>query len=89
MSGQVRLAGAASQLIRGHSCDRNEIDAVAVALSVGEIVTQMRAIDTDRLAVRQTAHVLPDHLQREKERERERESREREGVERGGRERQR
>ena len=41
--------------------DRNEIDAVAIsAIRGGYVMPEVRAIDTDRLAVLQAAHVLPD-----------------------------
>ena len=39
-----------------------EVDAVSVALAVRQVVPQVSAVDADCLAVRQTAHILPYHL---------------------------
>eukprot|EP00636_Phaeomonas_parva_P006647 CAMPEP_0118853576 /NCGR_PEP_ID=MMETSP1163-20130328/2108_1 /TAXON_ID=124430 /ORGANISM="Phaeomonas parva, Strain CCMP2877" /LENGTH=243 /DNA_ID=CAMNT_0006786147 /DNA_START=61 /DNA_END=792 /DNA_ORIENTATION=- len=43
-------------------CHGHQVDAVAVAVAVGDVVPQVRAVHADGLAVRQAAHVLPDHL---------------------------
>mmetsp|Transcript_2357 Transcript_2357/g.6239 ORF Transcript_2357/g.6239 Transcript_2357/m.6239 type:complete len:200 (-) Transcript_2357:345-944(-) len=54
-------AGGAS-LLRRVAGDGDEVDAVAVARAVGQIVAQVRAVDADALAIWQHAHVVPVDL---------------------------
>ena len=46
----------------GASRDADEVDAVAVAAPVRQVVAQVRARGGDGLAVAQAPHVLPHHL---------------------------
>ena len=49
-------------LVHRPARDRDEVDAVAVARAVGQVVPEMRAVGADALAVGQHAHVLPVDL---------------------------
>ena len=48
--------------VGGPPGDTYEVDAVAVAGAVGDVVAEVGAVDRDALAVGQDAHVLPHHL---------------------------
>eukprot|EP00619_Florenciella_sp_RCC1007_P011265 CAMPEP_0205908434 /NCGR_PEP_ID=MMETSP1325-20131115/3214_1 /ASSEMBLY_ACC=CAM_ASM_000708 /TAXON_ID=236786 /ORGANISM="Florenciella sp., Strain RCC1007" /LENGTH=104 /DNA_ID=CAMNT_0053274635 /DNA_START=252 /DNA_END=564 /DNA_ORIENTATION=- len=41
---------------------RDQVDAVAVALAVGQVVTKVGAVQAHRLAVGEHPHVIPDRL---------------------------
>ncbi len=49
-------------LLGGISRDGHEVDAVAVALLVGDVVAQVRAVNAHGLSILEHAHVLPVHL---------------------------
>eukprot|EP00965_Chrysotila_dentata_P232875 6199243-Pleurochrysis_carterae.AAC.2 len=44
------------------ACNGHQVDAVAIALAVRKIVAEVRAVDGDRFAVLENAHVFPHHL---------------------------
>jgi hypothetical protein len=51
----------ASRRCRRRACDAHEVDAVAVALAVRQVVAEVRARETHSFAVLEAAHVFP-HL---------------------------
>eukprot|EP00326_Haptolina_ericina_P010640 CAMPEP_0181207236 /NCGR_PEP_ID=MMETSP1096-20121128/21475_1 /TAXON_ID=156174 ORGANISM="Chrysochromulina ericina, Strain CCMP281" /NCGR_SAMPLE_ID=MMETSP1096 /ASSEMBLY_ACC=CAM_ASM_000453 /LENGTH=100 /DNA_ID=CAMNT_0023298217 /DNA_START=567 /DNA_END=869 /DNA_ORIENTATION=+ len=44
------------------ACDAHDVDAVAVAFRVWQVVAEVGPIDGDRLAPMQHDHIGPDHL---------------------------